>query len=142
MEGRGAQRSMSIASLMPWDHMLVIIIFDLENFQRVSPIVLTHGIRRWHQALFTLRKAWRAGFVRSISSMKNESPPLNSITLVKSIVRIPWTLYVGSGIWHWIATMRRMRSRLLKSALAILWQIIEFIWRILALVNFLGCWKL
>ncbi|CAL2270685.1 unnamed protein product [Prunus armeniaca] len=59
-EGRGARRSMSITSLMPWDHMLVIVISDLENFQGVSPIVLTHGIRHWHQALFTLGKAWQA----------------------------------------------------------------------------------
>ncbi|CAL9008804.1 unnamed protein product, partial [Prunus brigantina] len=79
-EGKGVRRSMSIASLMPWDHMLVIIISDLENFRRVSPIVLTHGTRRWHQDLFTLGKAWQAGFVRNISSMRNESLPLNSTT--------------------------------------------------------------
>ncbi|CAL8155210.1 unnamed protein product [Prunus armeniaca] len=74
--------------------------------------------------------------------MKNESPPLNSTTLAKSMVRIPWTLYAGSGTWHWIAMMRKTMRRLLKFASAISWQIIECIWRILALVNFLGCWKL
>ncbi|CAL2253871.1 unnamed protein product [Prunus armeniaca] len=109
---------------------------------RVSPIVLTHGIQRWHQALFIPGKVWQAGSVRSISSMKNESPPLNSTTLAKSMVRIPWTLYAGSGTWHWIAMMRKTRKRLLKFASAISRQIIECIWRILALVNFLGCWKL
>ncbi|CAL8995236.1 unnamed protein product [Prunus brigantina] len=47
----------------------------------------------------------------------------------------------GSGTWRWIATMKKMRRRLSKFASAILWQIIEFMWRTLASSNFLGCWK-
>ncbi|CAL8138363.1 unnamed protein product [Prunus armeniaca] len=42
MGGKEARRSMSTVSLMLWDHMLVIIVSDLGNFQRALPIVLTH----------------------------------------------------------------------------------------------------
>ncbi|CAL8119767.1 unnamed protein product [Prunus armeniaca] len=39
-EGKEARMSMSIVSLMLWDHMLVIIISSSESFQKALPIVL------------------------------------------------------------------------------------------------------
>ncbi|CAL8089310.1 unnamed protein product [Prunus armeniaca] len=55
--------------------------------------------------------------------------------------RILWTLYEGSETWLSTAMTKKMRRHLSRFASATSWQITEFTWRILASVNFLGCWK-
>ncbi|VVA40036.1 Hypothetical predicted protein, partial [Prunus dulcis] len=131
MEGKEARRSMSTVSLMLWNHMLVIIISDSESFEKGLPIGLIRGTQHWHQALFALRRIWQASSVRNTFSMRKELLPFNSKTLAKSMRKILWTLYAGSGTWPWIAMMKRMRRHLSRFASATSWRIIEFICKLL-----------